>query len=387
MIESFEAGVSVNAEDRPAGRDEHGVLKVSAISAGQFLPEENKAILASELPRMGPSVRAGDVLVSRANTLDLVGLAARAPATFPHLHLPDKIWRARLIVDDDATARWLVHVVNAPHTRAAIRRRATGTSGSMKNIGQHAFVGIAVPTPPAEARGRMADVLDSLARQADVTSRLAKARRAWRRDLLSSVLPSASGHRSFAASPFQLRDLLHESRLVASSGATARKLTVRLYGRGVLAKAGSRSGSQSTQYYRRRAGQLIYSKLDFLNGAFGIVPPELDGYESTLDLPAFDVSPEINPRWLLHFLSWPGFYRKQVRLANGGRKARRVNPSDLLRVEIHVPPRHVQDNIAACLDAVDCEIDILTRLAERIEKFRRAVIDKLLSGELAIPDP
>ena len=88
--------------------------------------------------------------------------------------------------------------------------------------------------------------------------------------------------------PTRFRDFLNESRLAGTSGGVAQKLTVRLYGKGVVAKANDRGGSAATKYFKRREGQLIFSKLDFLNGAFGLVPPELDGYESTLDLPCFD---------------------------------------------------------------------------------------------------
>ncbi len=73
----------------------------------------------------------------------------------------------------------------------------------------------------------------------------------------------------------KLGDILQESRIPGSDGATARKITVKLYGCGVVPKNDGRRGSAATKYYRRRAGQVIYSKLDFLNGAFGIIPPKL----------------------------------------------------------------------------------------------------------------
>ena len=64
---------------------------------------------------------------------------------------------------------------------------------------------------------------------------------------------------------------LSESRIKGSGGHEAKKLTVKLWGKGVFEKHESVQGSENTQYYRRRAGQFIYSKLDFLNQAFGII--------------------------------------------------------------------------------------------------------------------
>jgi len=211
-----------------------------------------------------------------------------------------------------------------------------------------------------------------------------------KRGLMRELLTGTRRFAGFRAHTWRMERLsrvLHESRVSASTGSTARKVTIKLYGKGVVPKRDTRPGSENTKYYRRSAGRFIYSKLDFLNGAFGIVPPELDGYESTLDLPAFDVSSSVNPRWLLHLLSWPGFYKRHVGLANGGRKARRVNPAQLLRVSIELPQREEQDEVAHLLDAVDFEIELMGKLAAAYDRQKRAVLDKLLSGEIAIPVP
>ncbi|EIL95400.1 restriction endonuclease S subunit [Rhodanobacter spathiphylli B39] len=174
---------------------------------------------------------------------------------------------------------------------------------------------------------------------------------------------------------------MRESRVLGSGGHEARKLTVKLYAKGVIEKSSRGAGSESTQYYRRSAGQFIYSKLDFLNGAFGLVPAELDGYESTLDLPAFDLLPDVDARWLLYFVSREEFYRSQLGLANGGRKARRVNPKDLLQIAIPVPGIMEQQAIADALDlawkiARDDEAQLRSL---RIEKS--ALMQQLLTGK------
>ena len=111
-------------------------------------------------------------------------------------------------------------------------------------------------------------------------------------------------------------DFLTESRISGSDGLTADKITVKLYGKGVYAKDEKRFGSASTKYYKRQIGQFIYSKLDFLNGAFGIIPEELDGYESTLDLPTFDLSPQIDAQWLLSYVARVKFYRAHIGLVS-----------------------------------------------------------------------
>jgi type I restriction enzyme S subunit len=208
-----------------------------------------------------------------------------------------------------------------------------------------------------------------------------------KRALMQQLLTGKRRFREFDRKAWSQRSFssfLSESRITGSDGAAARKLTVRLYAKGVLAKRDSRPGSRSTQYYRRHAGQFIYSKLDFLNGAFGIIPDSLDGYESTLDLPAFDIDESVDSRWLLYFVSREGFYRSQFGLANGGRKARRVNPDDLLKVKIGIPEKPEQARIADALQTLDREIDLRRRQLTALKQQKKGVMQKLLTGEVRV---
>ena len=75
----------------------------------------------------------------------------------------------------------------------------------------------------------------------------------------------------------------------------------------------------------------MYGKLDFLHGAFGIVPRELDGYESTADSPAFDVVVG-DKRFLLETFLRREFYLRNGERANGSRKAKRVHEDVFLNM-------------------------------------------------------
>lgn len=68
-----------------------------------------------------------------------------------------------------------------------------------------------------------------------------------------------------------ISDHLIESYIIGSTGDMAKKITVKLWNKGVIGKKEIHIGSENTQYYIRKKGQFIYSKLDFLNCAFGIV--------------------------------------------------------------------------------------------------------------------
>jgi type I restriction enzyme S subunit len=174
---------------------------------------------------------------------------------------------------------------------------------------------------------------------------------------------------------------LTESRVLGTNGETAQKISVRLYGKGAVKKADPRAGSASTRYYRRTAGQLLWSKLDFLNGAFAILGKELDGYESTLDLPAFDCSSLVNPGWLIEYLTRPSYYAGQVHLARGQRKARRIAPGDWLASPIRLPDRPTQDKVAALLALARQELDLTDHQIDALTRQKRGLLQKLFTGE------
>ncbi|MDX2246262.1 MAG: restriction endonuclease subunit S [Bacteroidia bacterium] len=176
---------------------------------------------------------------------------------------------------------------------------------------------------------------------------------------------------------------LKESRITGNTGNLSKKITVKLYGKGVFAKDEKTIGSENTQYFIRKKGQLIYSKLDFLNGAFGIIPDELNNYESTLDLPCFDIEEsKINKDFLLSFVAREDFYKKYDDGAIGGRKAKRIQVKEFLSIKPVIPSLTEQTAIAQVLQAADKEISLLKAKAEKLKEQKKGLMQVLLTGRV-----
>ncbi|WP_438002342.1 restriction endonuclease subunit S [Sorangium sp. So ce185] len=159
VLVRIEAGRSVKTLERPAERGELGILRVSAVTWGEFDATENKAALPDYEPSGCPRPMKGDILLSRANTTDLVGAAVQVPRDFPDLLLSDKI----LKLVPDATkvdARYLLRVLQSPPTRRYFAARAGGTSGSMQNITQEDIRSVPLLLPPLPEQRRVAEILD-----------------------------------------------------------------------------------------------------------------------------------------------------------------------------------------------------------------------------------
>ena len=176
-------------------------------------------------------------------------------------------------------------------------------------------------------------------------------------------------------------DFLVESRIPGSDGFVAKKITVKLWGKGVYEKIEALKGSENTRYFKRRAGQFIYSKLDFLNQAFGIIPKQLDGYESTVDLPCFDISDGLDSRFLVEYVQRPNFYKKYGDMADGGRKAKRIQVESFLSFPLAVPSPAEQRKIAECLTSLGELIAGQERKVEALRAHKKGLMQQLFPRE------
>jgi len=142
----IEQGWSPQCESRPADPEEWGVLKVGCVNGEDFNPEEQKALPSSLEPIEEYEIRSGDILMSRGNTRELVGSAALVKRVRPRLLLCDLLYRFRS--NRRAEPEFLVHSLRSPHARFQIEREATGTSSSMKKVGQETIRELLVCLPP-----------------------------------------------------------------------------------------------------------------------------------------------------------------------------------------------------------------------------------------------
>lgn len=173
-----------------------------------------------------------------------------------------------------------------------------------------------------------------------------------------------------------LEPYLTESKISGDTGLTAKKITVKLWGKGVIEKEEKYAGSSNTQYFIRKAGQFIYSKLDFQNQAFGIIPNELNGYQSTLDLPTFDIQ-NIDSKFLLEYVMRREFYEYQGLIANGSRKAKRIHPEDFLVMPVRIPSIEEQRAIALYFSNLDNLINSCQEKITQLETLKKKLLQDM----------
>jgi type I restriction enzyme S subunit len=141
-----------------------------------------------------------------------------------------------------------------------------------------------------------------------------------------------------------------------------KEVTVRLWGRGVALR-GIVSGPEIAGSRRMevRTGEFIASRIDARNGAFGLIPDELDGAVVTNDFPILAVDAQRMLPGYLHWLSKTGDFVESCKAASEGTTNRvRLKEDRFLQIEIPLPPLAEQRRIVAKIE----------RLAGKIEEAR-----------------
>jgi type I restriction enzyme, S subunit len=180
-IRHIDAGKSFRCEERRPKPDEIGVAKVSAVTWGEYDEAESKTCVDPEKVNSDYFIRAGDFLLSRANTIELVGACVIARRVTQPIMLSDKTLRVTI---EDARKPFFLHYLRSHLGRREIERRSTGNQESMRNIGQERIRSIIVPAcslPEQQEIVRLLDeqfeVIDRNEREIDAALRKSEALR------------------------------------------------------------------------------------------------------------------------------------------------------------------------------------------------------------------
>ena len=161
LARSIEQGWSPQCEGYPAeAEDEWGVLKVGCVNGGLFNSSENKLLPPELKPIPRLAIYRGDLLISRANTRELVGSAAVVEQDYPTLMLCDKLYR--ICFNPDTCCPWFIsRYLGSTAVRGQIELCATGASPSMVNIPQSAILELVIAIPAYHEQLKIIASLDT----------------------------------------------------------------------------------------------------------------------------------------------------------------------------------------------------------------------------------
>ncbi len=407
-LKSITQGWSPQCENYPAEAGKWGVLKVGCVNGGSFDPSENKALPSSLEPLPELSIRKGDVLVSRANTRELVGSVAVADVDFERLMLCDKLYRLR-VDEESCEPAFIAHCLSTPASRGVIEAAASGASSSMLNIGQAAITGMFVAIPPlkeqqvivAFVRGeaakidelvkeqqrlidllkekRQAVVARAVTKGLDLTDTLTDSGVAWLGKVPTHWQTSRLAN-LFADTDERGSDELPVLTVSIHDGVSDDELDEEALDRKVT------RSDDKTKYKRVAPGDLVYNMMRAWQGGFGSVTVE--GMVS----PAYVVArprTEFPTSFIERVLRTPNAIEEMRGRSRGVTDFRlRLYWEEFKDIVVPLPPKdeveaimaHLDDSDRAISDTISAAEDCISILRER----RSALISAAITGKIDV---
>jgi len=173
-----------------------------------------------------------------------------------------------------------------------------------------------------------------------------------------------------------------EESVLIDPNAAYREVTVKLWGKGVvLRREASGSEIAATRRTVVRTGQFILSRIDARNGAFGIVPPALDGAVVSNDFPSFNLNTQrIVPEYL-GWLSRSADFVELCKAASEGTTNRvRLKEEKFLTTAIALPSIVEQWRIVSRIE----ELAVNIEEAQGLRRLAAEEAEALVSASLSV---
>lgn len=155
-------------------------------------------------------------------------------------------------------------------------------------------------------------------------------------------------------------------------------LTVKLHRKGIQINENTETlNIGSTTYYKRKAGQIIYGKQNFFNGAIDIVPDKFDGFISSGDVPSLDVNKEIaDVQFILNIIGRDAFYKRTESLATGT-GSKRLHENVLFTINIDLPCLNEQKKIVNLLNVIYKKIEKEQEKLDSLNEYKKGLLQQM----------
>ena len=311
------------------------------------------SVQATDAEMSSFSVENGDILFQRSSeTLEDVGRA--------NVYIDDRVAVfGGFVIRGKKKANYnplfFRYLLSSPYARKRIIPMGAGAQHF--NIGQEGLSKVLLNFPSIEEQTKIASLLHLLDERIATQSKLIEKLESLIKGIVDCTILRKEKNAIVG-------DVCSISEQIRAEANIDDIITVRLHGNGVCKSSAENLQLGATQYYRRRAGQLIYGKQNFHNGAIGIVPISLDNGITSKDIPSFDIDEmKCNSVYLLAQLQSPQYYKPAEALTTGT-GSKRLKEETFLKLPIVLPNKREQDNIAVLIHRASMNLDHAKRLLE-----------------------
>lgn len=188
----------------------------------------------------------------------------------------------------------------------------------------------------------------------------------------------------------RIGDILTRNKtpVVVEDGTSYKQVTIRTNYKGVVLR-GTQNGSTilTKNQFVVSAGQFILSRIDARNGAFGIIPEELEGAIITNDFLAFDINEdEVEREFFNVFLQSPVFLEACIKASRGNTNRKRVDEDFFLNYQLNLPPLAEQHDLIKQINKGRTKLALaqheITHQQSLLAKLKQAILQEAIQGKL-----
>ncbi len=164
-------------------------------------------------------------------------------------------------------------------------------------------------------------------------------------------------------------------------------VTIKMNHNGVVLRGLKKGGDIKSKMYEVKQGDFILSGIDARNGAFGIVPAELDGAIVTNDFWYFQIDEAIiNKALFLELTSTAWFDEICKRGSDGTTQRIRLQKDNFFNQEIYLPLSDSQQALLTKIQSIKSKQTALHQQAieqqKQVKQLRQAILQEAIQGKL-----
>ncbi|MDT8397453.1 MAG: restriction endonuclease subunit S [Pseudomonadales bacterium] len=390
-VASLHAGVSVNSTIADSGSygSVPAILKTSCVQSGNFLPHEAKNIAPSDRHRAALNPRRDTIIISRMNTIDLVGECGFVDRDYPDLFVPDRLWMTLLHPSSSVSPRWLAYVLSSADYRKQLQSIATGTSGSMKNIAKASLLALQLAYPPPPEQRAIVVALSDVDGMIGALEKLIAKKRAIKQAAMQQLLTGKTRLPGFSA-PWATKRLgeiaMIRNQKVMPSNVDPDTPCVELehigQGDGRLLEHSTARHSTSSKY-RFSTGDVLFGRLRSYLRKYWLA--DRDGICTTEIWPLMVDPRQADSGFLLGIVQTDRFIESAS--ISYGTHMPRADWGVMRNFEVQLPDVNEQTAIATVLSDMDAEIAALERRRDKTRAIKQGMMQQLLTGRIRLVKP
>lgn len=345
-----------------------------------ILIKDVKSHITQETAEISQQIEFGDICIAGSGeTIEDIGKCA----TF----VADEIGYAGgdiIVFRSDNNAVTLSYIINSDTAKR--QKYKFGQGHSVVHIYSSQLEKLKIPLPPLPEQQKIAEILSAWDKAIELCQKTIEELKQRNKGLAQQLLSGKTRVKGFEDTVWRftkIGDILVESNLPSvNQSHPDKRITVKLNLKGIEKREFRGTEVEgATYFYTRKAGQFIYGKQNLHKGAFGIIPIELNNYDSSSDIPAFDFKEKFNSKFILYFFSRKSFYERLENYSTGT-GSKRIQPKELFKIEIKIPNIEEQEKIAEILDTAAFELKHYEEKLQNLKLQKKGLMQQLLTGKV-----